>query len=201
MIVTRNGVAQAYEEPEMELMVELVRVIGMIAIASALVAMMFLIWRYVSNLNQEDIDIARFRKLSWNLRQFIEQAQRAGSGDFPHVKAVAAWLDESLAWTKGRSAHPLRPAEQFRNDLKKIELPELKALKEEQARQRGRQLDLEVMVEALSNYHALYLEEQNRMLTEKERQQAEPGRKDARQALFTALAALEKHNKPAGRQG
>ncbi|MBZ0093529.1 MAG: hypothetical protein K8F27_15080, partial [Sulfuricellaceae bacterium] len=84
----------------MELMLGLVRVIGMIAIASALVAVIFLIWRYVSNLNQEDIDIARFRKLSWNLRQFIEQAQRAGSGDFPHVKAVASWLSESLEWTK-----------------------------------------------------------------------------------------------------
>ncbi|MHB9117137.1 MAG: hypothetical protein ACYC2R_02540 [Burkholderiales bacterium] len=180
-------------------MLGLVRVIGMIAIASALVAVIFLIWRYVSNLNQEDIDIARFRKLSWNLRQFIEQAQRAGSGDFPHVKAVASWLSESLEWTKGRSTHPIRAAEQFRNDLKKIELPELKSLKEEQARQRGRLHDLETMVEALNSYRALYLEEQSRMLTEKERQEAEPGRKDARQALFATLAALEKHGNQVGK--
>lgn len=175
----------------MDLIIDVVRLAGMIAIASGLVALVFLLWRFIASSLKEEIEVERFRSLARNLRIFIAMAKKAGNDTYPHPRALAEWLEEGLGWAGGQG-EGARDAEQFREQLKALEAPLVKQRTEEIERLKARLDPLEELEHKVARYKELMAPEQDAaMMTEADRGRLEQDLEKTRKAMFDLVAKVE----------
>lgn len=173
------------------MMIEVVRLAGMIAIASGLVALVFLLWRFIVNGVREEIDVERFRSLARNLRFFVGVAKKTGSDHYPHPRAMAEWLEEGLGWAGGHEGE-VRDAEQFREYLKGLEAPLLKQRDEEIARLKTKLDPLEQLEMKVAKYKTLVVTEQEvAMMTESDRRKWGEDLEKTRAGMFELVGKIE----------
>lgn len=175
----------------MDLIIDVVRLAGMIAIASGLVALVFLMWRFIVSGLKEEIEVERFRALARNLRFFITVAKKAGSDTHPHPRALAEWLEEGLGWAGGHS-EGARDAEQFREYLKNLEAPLVKQRTDEIERLKAKLEPLEELGHKVAKYKTLAAPEQDvAMMTEADRRKLDDDLEKTRKAMFDLVAKIE----------
>ncbi|MGD9786823.1 MAG: hypothetical protein AB7U30_02605 [Sulfuricellaceae bacterium] len=174
----------------MDMMIDVVRLAGMIAVASGLVALMFLLWRFIVSGIKEEIEVERFRGLARNLRVFIAAAKKAASETHPHPRALAEWLDEGLGWANKEGE--ARSAEQFIEHLKAVEAPALKQRDDEIARLKARLEPLEQLEKKVAHYReVLAPPEEAVMMTEADRRKMETEIEKTRQGMFDLVRKIE----------
>jgi len=174
----------------MDMMVDVVRLAGLMAVASGLVALVFLLWRFISTGIREEIDAERFRGLARNMRLFIAAAKKAGSDAHPHPRALAEWLDEGLGWA--RKEGEARSAEQFIEHLKTVEAPALKQRDDEIARLKARLEPLEQLEKKVAHYREVLAPPQEAvMMTEADRRKMETEIEKTRQSMFEMVRKIE----------
>lgn len=165
----------------MDMMVDIVRLLGLIAIASGIVALIFLLWRFISGNFREAAEVERYRALNRELRHFLVIAKKASSESHPHPKALAEWLET------GMTGHDVPDAEHFLEYLKTLEIPQVKLRDEEINRLKARIHDLEALSKAVRLYREKAATPEN-MVTEAERHKLESEKDAAVLAMYEALA-------------
>lgn len=173
------------------MMIEVVRLAGMIAVASGLIALISLLWRFISNNMREEIEVERFRSLARNLRFFVGVAKKTGGDNYPHPRALAEWLEEGLGWAGGHEG-AVRDAEQFREYLKSLEAPMLKQRGEEIERLKAKLEPLEQLEMKVAQYKTLMLPDQEvAMMTESDRRKLEADVEKTRSGMFDLVKKIE----------
>lgn len=175
----------------MDLITDVVRLAGMIAIASGLVALVFLLWRFIVSSLKEEIEVERFRALARNLRFFIAVAKKTGSDTYPHPRALAEWLEEGLGWAGGHG-EGARDAEQFREQLKALEAPLIKQRTEEIDQLKAKLDPLEELEHKVAKYKTLIAPELDvAMMTEADRRKWDDDVEKTRKAMFDLVGKIE----------
>lgn len=175
----------------MDLIIDVVRLAGMIAIASGLVALVFLLWRFIVSSLKEEIEVERFRALARNLRFFIGIAKKAGSDTYPHPRALAEWLEEGLGWAGGQGGGA-RDAEQFREQIKALEAPLVKQRTEEIERLKAKLEPLEELGHKVAKYKALMNPVQDvAMMTEADRRTRDEDMEKILHSMFELVAKID----------
>lgn len=175
----------------MDMMIEVVRLAGMIAIASGLIALIFLLWRFIVSSLKEEIEVERFRSLSRNLRFFIGVAKKTGGENYPHPRALAEWLEEGLGWAGGHGGE-VRDAEHFREYLKSLEAPMLKQREEEITRLKAKLEPLEQLEMKVAKYKDLMVSDQEiAMMTEADRRKRDGEVEKTLSGMFELVKKIE----------
>ena len=171
----------------MEMMIDVVRLLGLIAIASGMVALIFLLWRFISGNFREAVEVERYRVLNRELRRFLALAKKAGSAPHPHPKALAEWLEA------GMEGNEVPDAARFLEQLKALEIPQIKQRDEEINRLKAHIRDLEALATAVRRYREKAATPET-MLTEAERYKQESEKDAAALVMYEALAKVGSEN-------
>ncbi|HCA26550.1 MAG TPA: hypothetical protein DEP05_02725 [Betaproteobacteria bacterium] len=183
----------------MGLIYDLLRLIGMMTVASGAVAIMFLIWRFIYTSFKEEIDTEHYRKVAIALRQFVKKIKQVGTTEFPHVRATAAWLEEEMHWADtGEGRH--RNADQIREELRAQVLPLLKEKNEKIGQIETRLHQLEALLEYAYGYKQQYEKSQDRLLSQSDRHEAEMKMEAEHRKMFDLIARLESSIPPSGEE-
>lgn len=134
----------------MELIVDFIKLLAMICVASVLVGVSYSVILYIRNRHLEEINVKRYRELENMILQFIERSRRVGE-EFPHIPATGEWLKQNLGYAKSIEGN-LRDVDQFKEDLRKIELPQVKKKTDELNRLKARVDDLDQIVRLVRDY-------------------------------------------------
>ncbi len=175
----------------MELIFEIVRLIGAIAIASGLVALIVLVWRFIGHMYKEEIEVARFRTLAANLRRFVGEAKRVKAENNPHLLATAQWLEDYLQWGRKEGDAPLHTPETFMDYVRTLEAPAMQKRDDEIAKLKKRLERLEKLASRVRRYQELNISVGETMVSESERHRQEEELKIALANMFEALKDVE----------